>query len=219
MTMVADKVEVAQQHVGRPSADTIHNRLGSPLRSPDDDDDTKEEVRPSRGVHNRLGVQNVDHVARKNQKNVRDARDEIRSRRCKQVNDQTYVSGDGYIDENGDYHDTYRACDVKKEEEKKEEEDDSYYDTGRKNSSGVHGRLGSVQQKDRSSSSSLSKDLRNRLRQRDDTPTPPPETRTTEGTIKEEEDDKVNLCIEIKQEIPEGPPGVDEDMDEGDFEF
>ena len=56
----------------------------------EDTDDDKEDMRTTRGVHQRLGVQNLDHIARRNQKDdVRDARNEISSRRCKQVNNQT----------------------------------------------------------------------------------------------------------------------------------
>lgn len=204
MTMVADKVEVQQRFGDRNVSDDLYDRLGTPLP-----EDTKDE-RTSR-IQDRLGT--PDRVGQKNSSRG-DARNEMYNKRCTQHNNQMYISGEGYIDDNGDYHDTYQAYDIK--EEKKEEKvdiDDLMYEhrDGNRGNSSVRDRLGTP----REETPSISGDLRDRLRHRGGV-----RNDFLNYDIKEEEGEKVNLCIEIKQEIPEDPtppPHVDEVL--SDFEF
>lgn len=224
MTMVADKVEVQQRLGDRYDGDTVHDRLGAPLRNGD------REERSGR-VHDRLGTVRLDGIGRRNNHVQSDARDELLSNNRRTHNNQTYIHGDGYIDDYGDYHDIYRASDNLKDEDDDDNKDklekqrieicfnnDSYesdYDNNQ--SSNIRGRLGLSNGGggSRPSTPPVS-DLRDKLRRKGKDRQRQPLTQqraveedpqdsitepVLEDSIKDEIDGgKLNLCIEIKQE-------------------
>jgi len=251
MTMVADKVEVQQRLGERNTTDTVHNRLGTPL--PEDT-----------GVHNRLGGMALDRIGQRNNTEEADARGDIHHTWRKHHNNQTYLSGGGYIDGSGDYHDVYLAEDVKgeldgeEEEEEEEDEDEDEKDFKHENDydhddrhttdyheteasqdsptirSNIRNRLGTP----RAESPQPVSDLRDKLRGRRgeqstqivnkdsevEARAPTTTAAESEGVVEESEikdEEKVNLCIEIKQEPREGEQQdvPMENDEEEEFEF
>jgi len=233
-TMMADRVEIGQQFGKRiddgygTGASAVRDRLG--LRNDDTMDDPhrvndlRARLDKSNSIYDRLGRRGGDSTKTEE---MEDARGEIeRSKRTNAAKSKRRYREDGY-EKDGVYHDIYRAEDAS--DIKEEPLDDSpppRYHHRRPRSdeeeerepprrSNIKSRLGTV-----NSSSSGSTDLRDRLEKRRGGGVDKNDKNSRkdhrkryeeEPDIKDEpiDNDRLNLCIEIKQE-PE------EDMD---FEF
>ena len=222
-----------------------------------------------------------------------DARDEIHNTRCTHHNNQTYVTGEGYIDDFGDYHDIYRASDMKNEDEDEKEDFDkgdlevqlythngghrSTYNSNNESSNRSHndghrstynsnieysnrshddghrstynsnseysnrshndGHRSTYDSNNESNNRSQSNirnrlgtsregvtapvsDLRDKLRRREKSKQEAAVQETLEENVKDENDgEKVNLCIEIKQEPQDPLPDIPMEEEEEEFEF
>lgn len=169
------------------------------------------------GVHDRLGKRE----GRK--ENISDARKDIERLRTKKVDTNNHRSKyreAGYEDADGVYHDIYRVDDsikTKSDSDTERSTRSRKEETGTKhrNSDNIKNRLGD---KSRNiDSDDKTTDLRGRIKKsaKDRSPR---DRRTDE----KESDDRLNLCIEIKQEQPDDDIlDYDIEMDIGDenFEF
>jgi len=208
MSMVADKVEIRQRLGARYNDETVHNRLGNPfLKSRGEDSAGSENDDSPRdsNVHRRLGSGIRDRLGGFNntkQNNGPDVRREIESSR--QNKNHKNMLSHGY-EEDGVYHDIYRANDIKIETKenittyKRDIDSDSH-----RTRSNMKERVGVIATADDSPVS----DLRNKLKNKGKT-----EKVKSKKSIRIEPSEKLNLCIEIKQELS------DVEMPDGDFEF
>ena len=194
----------------------------------DDDDDEKVDGDRNSGVLDRLGLSIHERLGRRN--NQDDVRDEIEQSRRRRKNIRTYGSDDGYEDEDGIFHDIYQADGVKTEVEddkqhitRHENEATRSEETSRSRSNNESNRTHRISTKNSSSSSSNIKkrlgdvettvpDLRDKLRQKEK------KISELDKEIKEEKAEKLNLCIEIKQEVA-NDDDINMEEDLANFEF
>ena len=204
--------------------------------SSEDEDGIRNGVfkRISRGIHDRLGTKNQTRT--KNQNATSDARDEIELSRKR--HHRKKLSEHGYEDEHGIYHDIYRADDDLDSHKKKRDHDrhrinDSDKEVDSKDNIARHLDQNKRHEKHRKSINISRKDLRERVSSRNrDT-----ESSTGVGDLRDklrrkkdkskvkEElpnsgEERLNLCIEIKQEVSDVEMNDDSDgLTDATFEF
>lgn len=190
--------------------------------------------RISRGIHDRLGTKNQTRT--KNQNATSDARDEIELSRKR--HHRKKLSEHGYEDEHGIYHDIYRADDDLDSHKKKRDHDrhrinDSDKEVDSKDNVARHLDQNKRHEKHRKSINMSRKDLRERVSSRNrDTESPTGvgdlrdklRRKKDKSKVKEElpnpGEERLNLCIEIKQEVSDVEMNDDSDgLTDATFEF
>ena len=204
--------------------------------SSEDEDSIRTGVfkRVSGRVHDRLGTKNQTRT--KNLNATSDARDEIE--RSRKRHHRKKLSEHGYEDEHGIYHDIYRADDDLDSHKKKRDHDrhrigDSDNDVDSKDNVARHIDQNESHEKYRKSINTSRKDLRERVSSRNrDTESPTGvgdlrdklRRKKDKSKVKEERPDpgeeRLNLCIEIKQEVSDVEMNDDSDgFTDATFEF
>ena len=229
-------------HVG--SFNLLFFCLGEPLLRSDGEGSSEDEgsirtgvfKRISGGVHDRLGTKNQTRT--KNQNATSDARNEIELYRKK--HHRKNLSEHGYEDEHGIYHDIYRADDdddldshKKKRDHDRHKIGDSDNEVDSKDNVARHLDQNKRHEKHRKSINISRKDLRDRVNSRNrDTESPTGvgdlrdklRRKKLKSKVKEELPDtgqeRLNLCIEIKQEVSDVEMNDDSDgFTDATFEF